>query len=580
MKKIVSEIVFIFLIVLSLRLSAAHNRSGEILYKRIAPFSTVIGGVTVPLFTYSITVIKYFDDGAGIADRCEDSVNFGDGTKGAAQRINGAGGCGCPNCGVLIQNDPTYKIKLSIFSIIHTYAGAGSYVVSSADPNRSGGVHNIPNSDQVPFVIQSLIIINSAGINSSPVLTNPPIYLANRQTCFYFNPCAFDADGDSLSYEIVPCLAPGYFDPESGNNGTFTINPVSGMLSWCFPQFSGIYNLAIRVKEWRKTDCGGPYQLNGYVTRDMQVIVVLSPTVAFSSGSSFADGCVVAGSTYSRSFAANISPSTSYSVNLYGYAGFTSNLPIATISPTVGSTNLSSTFNWQTNCSHIQREAHAIHLVYKTQRQSFYKQFALKVIPPAPSVYNITGDSTGITVYWNVVTTCTSNVRGYNIYRKIGANSWVHSACETGLPANSGFQLIGTVGPTDNFYTDTSLPFTGNSNPNNYAVVTVMNDCSESFAENIKSISTLIRVNADSFLNNIGVYPNPFTNHIEISLPTNYDGNLGIAIYGIDGQLLSRTSKKQVGAKTILALDDLPKGMYMLEIKTDKGLVSKKIVKE
>jgi hypothetical protein len=219
-------------------------------------------------------------------------------------------------------------------------------------------------------------------------------------------------------------------------------------------------------------------------------------------------------------------------------------------------------------------------LVYKTQRQSFYKQFALKVIPPAPNVYNITGDTTGITVYWNVVTTCTSNVRGYNIYRKIGANSWVHSACETGLPANSGFQLIGTVGPTDNFYKDTSLPFTGNSNPNNYAVVTVMNDCSESFAENIKSISTLIRVNADSFLNNIGVYPNPFTNHIEISLPTNYDGNLDIAIYGIDGRLLSQRSKKQVGAKTILALDDLPKGMYMLEIKTDKGLVSKKIVKE
>jgi hypothetical protein len=580
MKKIVSEIVFIFLIVLSLRLSATHNRSGEILYKRIAPFTTVIGGVTVPLFTYSITVIKYFDDGAAVADRCEDTVNFGDGTKGIAPRINGAGGCTCLHCGEVIQNDPSYRIKLNIFSITHTYANAGSFVVSSIDGNRTPDVSNIPNSDQVPFVIQSLIVINPIGINSSPVLTNPPIYLTNIQSCFNFNPCAFVADGDSLSYELVPCLATGYFDPQSGTNATFSINPISGMLSWCFPQFSGIYNFAIRVKEWRNTNCGGSYQLNGYVTRDMQVFVITSPSVAFSSGSSYADGCVVAGSSYSRSFAANISPSTSYSVNLYGYAGFTSNLPIATISPTVGSTNLSSTFNWQTNCSHIQREAHAIHLVYKTQSQSFYKRFNLKVIPPAPNVYNITRDTSRITVYWNVVTNCNSNVRGYNIYRKIGANSWVHGACETGLPANSGFQFIGTVGSTDNFYTDTSLPYTENGNTCNYAVVTVMNDCSESFAENIKTISILIGINEDSFLNNIGVYPNPFTNHIEISLPTNYDGNLGIAIYGIDGQLLSRTSKKQVGAKTILALDDLPTGMYMLEIKTDKGLVSKKIVKE
>src|SRR5687768_10360106 len=94
---------------------ATHNRAGEITYKRIAPFTKVVGGVTVPVFTYSITVIKYTDDGSGsiqIADRCVDTVDFGDNERGVAPRINGGTSCGCGTiggvqvgCGVLIINE-------------------------------------------------------------------------------------------------------------------------------------------------------------------------------------------------------------------------------------------------------------------------------------------------------------------------------------------------------------------------------------------------------------------------------------------------------------------------------------------
>src|SRR4051812_37836190 len=77
--------------------NATHNRAGEITYKRIAPFTAVVGGVTVQVYTYSITVIKYTDDGPTIADRCVDTVFFGDGSRGIAPRINGATGCGCGN---------------------------------------------------------------------------------------------------------------------------------------------------------------------------------------------------------------------------------------------------------------------------------------------------------------------------------------------------------------------------------------------------------------------------------------------------------------------------------------------------
>lgn len=274
----------LFLLLNSAR--ATHNRAGEILYKRIAPFTNTVNGITVQVYTYSITVIKYTDDGLNVANRCIDTVYFGDGSIGLAPRINGASctNCGSINgtaiaCGSLIVNNPTYKVKYNVYSITHTYAGTGTYLITSSDPNRNAGVHNIPNSVNIPFHLESLLIISSStGSNSSPVLTNAPIDQATIGVCFYHNVGAVDADGDSLSYEITPCRVgngqtiPGYSYPDAGFNGTFTINPLTGLLTWCSPQFLDEYNIAIIVKEWRKNSSGIP-QLIGYVLRDMQVLV-------------------------------------------------------------------------------------------------------------------------------------------------------------------------------------------------------------------------------------------------------------------------------------------------------------------
>ena len=82
MKKLFTFLSF-FLLLNSAR--ATHNRAGEILYKRIAPFTNTVNGVTVHVYTYSITVIKYTDSGVNVADRCIDTVYFGDGTKGIAR---------------------------------------------------------------------------------------------------------------------------------------------------------------------------------------------------------------------------------------------------------------------------------------------------------------------------------------------------------------------------------------------------------------------------------------------------------------------------------------------------------------
>lgn len=259
----------------SLTIFATHNRAGEILYKRIAPFTNVVGSATLQVYTYSITVIKYSNDGSNIGDRCVDTVYFGDGQKGVAPRINGTFTCNCATnaCGEIIAANPNYVVKRNVYSIIHTYSGTGIYEISSSDPNRNSGIHNIPNSNQVPFMIFAQLIIKSnTGANSSPVFNFAPIDQATLNACFTHNPGAVDVDGDSLSFEAIPCSAPGYFDPE----GVYGVNALTGLMTWCSPQFIDEYNVAFKVKEWRKNALGS-YELNGWIMRDMQILVKSAP---------------------------------------------------------------------------------------------------------------------------------------------------------------------------------------------------------------------------------------------------------------------------------------------------------------
>ncbi len=295
MKKILFIALLLFFTGVAQNIKASHNRGGEITYKRIPPFSEIIGGVTVIKYTYLITVTKYTDHGPGVADRCVDTVYFGDGQRGIAPRINGdtvSCNCGKINnvavgCGKVIINtvnaSDSFIVKLNTYTITHTYPGPGSYLIRSFDPNRNQGVHNIPNSVSQPFYIESYLVLNSSsGSNSSPVLSSLAVAHATLNTCFIHSPNAIDADGDSLSYEITQSRGdlgkpvPGYGYPDPGPAGVYQINAVTGVLGWCNPQSQGEYALAYIVKEWRK-NTAGVYTMIGYILRDMQVLVIYAP---------------------------------------------------------------------------------------------------------------------------------------------------------------------------------------------------------------------------------------------------------------------------------------------------------------
>jgi hypothetical protein len=285
MKKLATLSATLFLL-FSFSADATHNRAGEITYKRVPPFSKVQNNVTIPAFNYSITVTKYHNYGSGVATRCVDTVNFGDGTSGVAPRINGVT---CPDCGTLstcgdvLSLGNNKSVLVSIYAIVHEYDQTGQFKVTSSDPNRNQDIVNIPGSVNQPFTIEALLIVNStSGVNQSPVINTLPIADATLNACYFHFPAATDTDGDSLSYEITQCLGSNgqaitsYSFPDPGQGGTFAINQSTGQLTWCHPQQTGTYAVAYKVKEWRK-NTSGIFQQIGYVLRDMEITVIFAP---------------------------------------------------------------------------------------------------------------------------------------------------------------------------------------------------------------------------------------------------------------------------------------------------------------
>jgi hypothetical protein len=562
---------------------ATHNRSGEILYERIPPYFQTVGNGTVAVYTYSIIVIKYHDNGPGIADRCVDTVHFGDGTQGVAPRSNGTATAGCCTnipCGEIIYNSPNYTVKKSIYTIIHTYPGPGVYTISSSDPNRTQGSNNIPNSVGIPFFISAQLIINSyTGVNSSPILNCPPINIAQCFSCYEDNVCAYDAEGDSLSFELTTCRGadgntiPGYFFPATGAGGSFSIHPTTGLLTWCSPQTTGMYNVVIVVKEWRRQYCDWPYELIGSVMRDMEIMVTAASNVSFSCTNPV-DTCISSGSTLVTTLTGN--SSNIFSVSFLNSAGIS---PLNLTTTTSAPSSFTSTLTWQPSGYHVQKQPHRADIIYNVSPFKYYRHLNITVVPPSPTI-TIVNQTNAVTLNWQDFSSSIPNFKGYYVYRQIGVNTWSHAACETGVPPSSGFQYLGwTPAPASSFM---DINYNGLSNglTANYIVTAMTNDCQESFASDVQTVSLIVGLDKNKFLQETAVYPNPFRGRIEVDLNENYTGAVKTFIYSADGRLVYRNEKEKVNGKMQHELPGLEAGIYLVCISTDYGDVHRKLLKE
>ena len=437
------KILLLVLVLASFPGYATHLRSGEISYQ------SVPGQPNTFLITFTI----YTNASAGIvADINTLPVNMGDGMSYTLTRQNGPSGNNnqippvfCTHLGELV----TPIIRKNIFTITHTYSGNGSYIISTAPSARNAGIVNIANSTGYPMYIESMLTVGISPMNS-PVLTFPPIDDGCLNYLYKINPGAIDPDGDVLRFELVRSKTsngvdiPSYEYPnELGPYSLFSMDPRTGVITWDKPTIQGEYNIAFRIEKYRNG------VLVGYVIRDMQVTVApclnnppeIDPVP---------DICVLAGTTITYKITSHDPENDSLTFETTGSPYLVAVNP-ATYTPDnmpVGST--SGTFKWVTLPAHFSKNPYQVYYRVTDSHpgaSSLTDVVSNFITLIAPKVKNVLAAVNqiqhGFNVRWDK--TVSPQAIGYNIYRKQGPSTFPFDSCTLGIPANSGFILVGTV---------------------------------------------------------------------------------------------------------------------------------------
>jgi gliding motility-associated-like protein len=443
---------------------ATHQRAAEIFFHHLSGL------------TYEVTLISYtFTPSPANAYRDFLTIDWDDGSTSQIPRVVETN----------LPNDITYNKYVGQ----HTFAGPGDFIISCEDPNRNGGILNIPNSINVPLYIYSELIISpfQGEYDNSPIFTIPPVDNGCVNEPFYHNPGAYDPDGDSLSYRLVPCrgaqgqIIPGYTLPPTNPPNIIHLDSITGDFLWDSPPQQGEYNIAILVEEWRNG------VKIGSVLRDMQIIIIAcnnKPPVI----EPLKDTCVEAGTTLTFPVRAYDPDSTALTLTGTGQPFILTDSAWIYPNPATGSGHVTATFTWPTVCGHVKKQPYRVffraedngtpvHLVNISSMQ-------IKVVGPAPLNLTAIPLGTSITLNWDNYT-C-QNASGYYIYRKTDSTGYHHGYCQTGVPPYLGYILIDKINDiTRTSYNDNNQG-TGLTQGIRYCymVVAWYSDKAESFASN------------------------------------------------------------------------------------------------
>ena len=156
----------------------------------------------------------------------------------------------------------------------------GSFKASVWDCCRDS-VYNISNTNSSGMYIDCMVLAD--GNNSTPRFLSVPITLAQFNRPFSYNTTPYDSNGDSLTWElsvpydalidsangnitISPLL---YILPPTDSSFPFKMDSLTGDITFK-PNQSGKFQIVVKVNEWRNG------QLIGYITRDMELLVIQS----------------------------------------------------------------------------------------------------------------------------------------------------------------------------------------------------------------------------------------------------------------------------------------------------------------
>lgn len=167
--------------------------------------------------TYSISLTVVSDPtSASDNNTATAMIYFGDG---ASEQVN--------RTSMVTVNSTT---KLNVYTIVHTYAADGAYLVSYSDPNMVDNIININGGDSraVTMLAESMIRVGPSMTASSHV---PQGFIAEPVTTngqdFYYRPTCYASNNDSISYELIKLPGVTHTYPPG-----LSIDPLSGMITW------------------------------------------------------------------------------------------------------------------------------------------------------------------------------------------------------------------------------------------------------------------------------------------------------------------------------------------------------------
>lgn len=550
--------------------NATHNRSGSITYVHIS------GN------TYEFTITTCTKSSSD-ADRPELEVSWGDGTIDTIPRQS-------------IEFNVTYDVQKNTYVAQHTFTGPSTYLISVEDPNRNAGVLNITNSVDKVFCIQTEIVISPflGTPNNSLIIEDCPCpEFACLMKPYCYNLSAYDPDGDSLSYSLVPCRGEDclemsipeiYKYPDVVGGGVMSIDPVSGTLCWDSPQFAGEYNLAIKISEWRN----GFYL--GSVLQDMQLTVRACnndpPEIE-----DVLDTCVFAGTFVDIPFVAHDpNPGDVVTVTATGAIFNVGNNPAVFIDSIAADTAVGH-FQWAPGCEEATNSYYTV-IIHATDDDPIVpledlSTFRIKVnVPPVTNV-SVTPTGSSMNINWDP-SVC-SDIDHYNIYRALDSLTLNEECCNPNAAIGLGYELVGTS--TSNSFIDNSGLVVGNEYC--YLVTSVNSNNVESCLSNVDCqhlnfeipVMTHVSINSTDFSSgtdtvkwsypkelNATLYPGPY--HYQLYRRQGYTGSESLIL--TTGQQASIMNPDTVYEDTGLDTETNPY-TYRVELYSDDLLVGSSV---
>jgi hypothetical protein len=177
----------------------------------------------------------------------------------------------------LLPNFP-YGVEVGVYcDTINLPVGLYRFVSNTCC--RNGAIINATNPLSESIIVHTDLLVDT-GDNSSPGCLAMPVAYFPKNTAITYNPLPYDPDGDSIawslntpigSYSSTPSMTftsvAGFTAPHAASSGPFTMNAVTGQISWT-PDSLGNFIQSFIIDEYRN----GTHI--GSMIRDMQYIVV------------------------------------------------------------------------------------------------------------------------------------------------------------------------------------------------------------------------------------------------------------------------------------------------------------------